>query len=222
MVLQDDFGKFLERLRGNMSLREAAKKSGLSHAYIRDLELGKNRSTNERITPSPETLKKLSSAYGYSYTDLMQKAGHLVESDISSGSRNVIELDLQNVMFIEIGRKEITYFTNDLKVIQSIASLHDFNSFLEKLDIFDFKKVDADVYVNFNQIKYYDEKAGRLYFDENGTGPFVTMSAIRQKKYQDQILRSLARNRSTSLEYTFGRGAFTGSFGVAERGTGYE
>ncbi|UJF34399.1 hypothetical protein [Paenibacillus hexagrammi] len=41
MDITNSFGKFLEQLRGKMSLRKAASKSGLSHAYIRDLELGK-------------------------------------------------------------------------------------------------------------------------------------------------------------------------------------
>lgn len=70
-------GEFLEHLRGDMSLRDAAKKSGLSHTYIRDLELGVNRKTKAPIKPSPDTLKRLSDAYGGgSYEELMKKAGY--------------------------------------------------------------------------------------------------------------------------------------------------
>lgn len=62
-----------------MSLREAASKSGLSHAYIRDLEIGVNRKTKAPINPSPETLKSLSEAYNYPYEELMERAGHITK-----------------------------------------------------------------------------------------------------------------------------------------------
>jgi transcriptional regulator with XRE-family HTH domain len=201
-----NFGKFLESLRGSISLREAAKKSGLSHAYIRDLELEKNRSTNEKITPSPDTLQKLSNAYGYPYKELMIKAGHLVEQDFLTSAAEVeIEIDLTQVYFIEIGMKEILYGNQHAKLKKSIDSLRDFSHFLDDLDEHGFKKVDADMYVNFNCIRNYDERSGSLYFDVSDKGLSVTMSALRQRKYHDLILRKLANNNQTSLEYTFGK-----------------
>lgn len=75
--MRTEFGLFLETLRGKLSLREAAEKSGLSHAYIRDLELGKNRKTKSPINPTPETIRRLAEAYNYDYEELMQKAGYL-------------------------------------------------------------------------------------------------------------------------------------------------
>lgn len=201
-----DFGKFLESLRGSMSLREAARKSGLSHAYIRDLELERNRSTNDKITPSPDTLKKLSAAYGYPYTELMIKAGHLMSDDIATpASYPNIELDLRSVYFIEIGTKEITYHLSDVNHIRSIDSLVDFSTFLDTLEEQDFKKMDTDLYVNFNQIRKYDEKRGRLYFDEAGRGVYVSISAIRQRKYHDLLLRKVAVNTNKSLEFSYDR-----------------
>ena len=106
----EGFGKFLESLRGKMSLREAANKSGLSHAYIRDLELERNRSTNEKIKPSPVTLKKLSDAYKFSYTDLMEKAGYL-EKENPDNQNTTLTLPLTDILFIEIGSTEMTYHT---------------------------------------------------------------------------------------------------------------
>jgi transcriptional regulator with XRE-family HTH domain len=201
-----DFGKFLESLRGGMSLREAAKKSGLSHAYIRDLELEKNRSTNEKITPSPDTLKKISNAYGYPYKELMIKAGHLMEKDFSASSVTTeVQIDLSHVHYVEIGMKEIIYGNLDTKVTKSIDSLRDFSQFLDKLDEHDFKKVDSDMYVNFHHIRKYDERNGKLYFDVLGVGHSITMSALRQRKYHDLILRNIAHNNQSSLEFSFGR-----------------
>jgi transcriptional regulator with XRE-family HTH domain len=207
-----EFGKFLESLRGSMSLREAAKKSGLSHAYIRDLELEKNRSTNEKITPSPDTLQKLSNAYGYLYKDLMIKAGHLVELDFSTPAAPVeIEIDLTRIYYIEIGMKEILYFDQTNKLSKNIHSLRDFSCFLDTLDEHGFKKVDADRYVNFYYIRKYDEQGGRLFFDRDGSGISVTMSAMRQRKHHHLILRQIANNNESTVEFSYGKISNSGS-----------
>src|SRR6478609_3127447 len=135
MKPSDGFGKFLEQLRGKMSLRDAAYKSGLSHAYIRDLELERNRSTNDKIKPSPDTLKKLSDAYNFSYTELMCKAGYLENQE----TQPVLpEIDLKEILFIELGAKEITYHLQDSKMARNMNSLVDFSGFLDKLDEFMF------------------------------------------------------------------------------------
>jgi transcriptional regulator with XRE-family HTH domain len=196
----DGFGKFLETLRGKMSLREAANKSGLSHAYIRDLELERNRSTNDKIKPSPVTLKKLSDAYNFSYTELMVKAGYLenTETEITP------DIQLPGVLFIEIGAKEISYHTAQDKVTRNNSSLIDFSEFLDKLEELSFKKMDTGLFVNLNQIKRYNEKEGKLYFDEQDKGKHVIISALRQKKYHELILKSVARHSGTSLTYNYG------------------
>jgi transcriptional regulator with XRE-family HTH domain len=212
-----EFGKFLESLRGSMSLREAARKSGLSHAYIRDLELERNRSTNDRITPSPDTLQKLSAAYHYPYTELMIKAGHLVNGDLAAGSSKQVDVDLQKVHFIEIGAKEITYYTANTKLSCSIDSLLDFSTFLDQLEEHLFKKMDTDLYVNFNQIRKYDERRGLLYFDEEEQGNSVTISAIRQRKFHDLMVRKVAVNTSKSLEFSFGKSSQNVSYTTTEK-----
>jgi transcriptional regulator with XRE-family HTH domain len=198
----DGFGKFLEQLRGKMSLRDAAYKSGLSHAYIRDLELERNRSTNDKIKPSPDTLKKLSDAYNFSYTELMFKAGYL---DHYESQAAFTEIDMKEVLFIEIGAREITYHLQDSKMVRNVNSLIDFSGFLDKMDELKFKKVDTDLFVNLQQLRKYLAREGKLFFDDQGQGKHVTMSALRQRKYHDLILRSIAANTGTSLEYNFGR-----------------
>jgi transcriptional regulator with XRE-family HTH domain len=77
--MSNELGHFLEELRGKISLREAAKKSGLSHTYIRDLELGKNRKTKAPIRPSADTLIQLAKAYNHSPNDILKKAGYIEE-----------------------------------------------------------------------------------------------------------------------------------------------
>ncbi|SFL25016.1 Helix-turn-helix [Paenibacillus sp. 1_12] len=216
-----NFGKFLESLRGSISLREAAKKSGLSHAYIRDLELEKNRSTNEKITPSPDTLQKLSNAYGFPYKELMIKAGHLEEHDLLPDTSSPdIEVDLSQVFYIEIGMRDIIYGDLQTRLKKSIDSLRDFSDFLDTLEEHGFKKIDSDMYVNFHCIRKYDERNGCLYFDALGEGTGVTISATRQRKYHELIVRHIANNNQTSLEFTFGKttGKEASSLPVRDKG----
>ncbi|MBD0381188.1 helix-turn-helix domain-containing protein [Paenibacillus sedimenti] len=198
----EGFGKFLEGLRGKMSLREAAHKSGLSHAYIRDLELERNRSTNEKIKPSPVTLKKLSDAYNFSYTELMEKAGYLEKEEKSESE---VEIPFQDVLYIEVSMREITYHTHMSKLNRSVNSLIDFSGFLDKLEEQGFKKMDTDLFVNLQHVQKYAEKEGKLYFDSLGIGKHVVIAAIRQKKYHELIVRSVARNTGMSLGYQFER-----------------
>ncbi|NEW07611.1 helix-turn-helix domain-containing protein [Paenibacillus sp. SYP-B3998] len=198
----EGFGKFLESLRGKMSLREAAHKSGLSHAYIRDLELERNRSTNEKIKPSPVTLKKLSDAYNYSYTELMEKAGYLEKEGMANTD---VDIPFEDILFIEVSMKEITYHTHTGRLNRNVNSLIDFSSFLDKLEDLDFKKMDTDLFVNLHHVQKYLEKEGKLYFDSLGLGKHVVMAAIRQKKYHELIIRSVARNTGMSVGYQFDR-----------------
>lgn len=66
----ESFGDLLIRLRGKMSLREAALKIGISHSYLMLLEKGR------RTKPSKETLTQISKVYDYPQTNLMLKAGY--------------------------------------------------------------------------------------------------------------------------------------------------
>ena len=69
------------RLERNLSLREAAKRSGLSHSYIDSLEKGVHPKTKAPLKPSPDSLKALASAYNYNYIDLMNAAGYVDEEE---------------------------------------------------------------------------------------------------------------------------------------------
>ncbi|MDF2925897.1 MAG: family transcriptional regulator [Paenibacillaceae bacterium] len=75
----NEFGDLLVSWRGKRSLREVSEKTGLSHTYIRDLELGYNRSTKKKLLPSEETLRKLATYYEKPYDYLYSLAyRHLV------------------------------------------------------------------------------------------------------------------------------------------------
>lgn len=92
----ETIGDFLKELRGKMSFREASEKTGLSHSYIRYLEIGKRPGSNTPIKPTPETLKSLAKAYNYSYDELMRKAGYLDKKDLITKYLEIQNADKTN------------------------------------------------------------------------------------------------------------------------------
>ena len=65
-------GSFLRKARGDAGLtqRDVERETGVSNAYLSQLESGKVRE------PSPRILHKLSEAYGVSYADLLAASGY--------------------------------------------------------------------------------------------------------------------------------------------------
>lgn len=73
--MSKELGSTLEKLRGNLPLRIASKKIGVSHTYLRNLEIG------ERDKPSIEVLKRIAEVYDHPYVDLLEKAGYIDEAE---------------------------------------------------------------------------------------------------------------------------------------------
>ncbi|HSR69237.1 MAG TPA: helix-turn-helix transcriptional regulator [Acidobacteriota bacterium] len=76
-------GAYLRHLRQakGMTLRAVEKSSGVSNAYLSQLENGK------LTNPSPPILHKLAKVYGASYQALMEKAGYLMPSRSADDKR---------------------------------------------------------------------------------------------------------------------------------------
>ena len=68
--------KYLKNLRGKMSIRHVAEKTGISNAYLSQIEGGK------RDNPHPDVLKKLAKFYEIPVIEFLKMAGYLDE-DIS-------------------------------------------------------------------------------------------------------------------------------------------
>jgi HTH-type transcriptional regulator, competence development regulator len=58
------------RITIGLTLREVERRTGISNAYLSQLENGRT------INPSPRLLGKLAEAYGYPYFELMEVAGY--------------------------------------------------------------------------------------------------------------------------------------------------
>ena len=91
---QSNFGYFLKSLRDRqrMSLRDVEKESGVSNAYIAQLEKG------DRPAPSPDILKKLARAYNVTVRELLLRAGYLDEPEVTATEEERIDAAFQYVL----------------------------------------------------------------------------------------------------------------------------
>ena len=66
----ENIGQMLKRLRGDTSLRGVQRLSGISNAYLSQIEKGGRH-------PGPKLLKRLAALYGVGVHELLRKAGYL-------------------------------------------------------------------------------------------------------------------------------------------------
>lgn len=74
-----ELGNLLKELRGKESLRDVAKRSGISHTYLSIVEKGYDLRSGSPARPSFDTLRRLAKAYNYPYEKLLRAAGYLDE-----------------------------------------------------------------------------------------------------------------------------------------------
>jgi len=91
---ESNFGHFLKSLRDrrHMSLRDVERESGVSNAYIAQLEKG------DRPAPSPDILKKLAIAYNVTVRELLLRAGYLDEPEVKATDEERVEAAFQYAM----------------------------------------------------------------------------------------------------------------------------
>jgi transcriptional regulator with XRE-family HTH domain len=89
-----NFGQFLKGLRERrrMSLRDVERESGVSNAYVAQIERG------DRPPPRPEILKKLARAYNVTVRELFMRAGYLDEPEVTATEEERIEAAFEYVL----------------------------------------------------------------------------------------------------------------------------
>jgi len=82
-----DFGAYLRHLRERqrMSLREAERESGVSNAYIAQIERG------DRRPPSADILRRLAPAYKVTVRELLERAGYLEEPEMTMSEEEMVD-----------------------------------------------------------------------------------------------------------------------------------
>jgi hypothetical protein len=112
----------------------------------------------------------------------------------------LVLLDLNDVLYINIEKRNIVYHTLDKKYyhLSTLSDLYD--------HFFDngFDLLDKTNLVNLNKIKKLDSKQGKVYFEENPTenSKYATVAFIKQKLYHNMLVRAIANNTNTSIEYS--------------------
>ncbi|MCX7749091.1 MAG: helix-turn-helix domain-containing protein [Clostridia bacterium] len=100
------------RINKNWSIREAAKKMGISYSYLSILEKGVDPRTGKDSNPKPDTLRIISKAYDYPYEDLMKAAGYI--NDEGNSDRNFdLTVFISNTNLI-MGKMTIETFVADI------------------------------------------------------------------------------------------------------------
>ena len=89
------FGDYMRKLRQRkgVSLKKVEAATGISNAYISQLENGKRR----RI-PHPDKLKVLANYYNVSVQQLLEKAGYVEDKDIELTEEQKIEKTFQHAI----------------------------------------------------------------------------------------------------------------------------
>lgn len=120
----------LKSIRGKDSLREASKKTGLSHAYINILEKGFDPRSGSPINPSVDTLKAYVQGYNYPFDELMKVAGYTEGNETQTKRENAeklleyLELELTN----EEIKEQMTFKVDNLTL--SDEEVDEFISFI--------------------------------------------------------------------------------------------
>ncbi|MCX7843305.1 MAG: helix-turn-helix domain-containing protein [Clostridia bacterium] len=75
----NNLGQLFRQIRRSKkwSVREAAKRLGISYSYLSILEKGTDPRTGRDSKPQPDTLRLISKVYDYPYEDLMKASGYL-------------------------------------------------------------------------------------------------------------------------------------------------
>jgi transcriptional regulator with XRE-family HTH domain len=72
------------RISKNWSIREAAKRMGISYSYLSILEKGIDPRTGKNSNPKPDTLRIISKTYEYPYEELLKEAGYLHNDTVAN------------------------------------------------------------------------------------------------------------------------------------------
>ena len=82
----EDIGQVLKRLRGDTSLRGVQRLTGISNAYLSQIEKGVRH-------PGPRLLKRLAALYDVGLQELLKKAGYLEREGEESAADEATEVE---------------------------------------------------------------------------------------------------------------------------------
>lgn len=187
---QKEFGQYLRQIRklAGLSIRQLEEKSGVSNAYLSQIETGK------RGIPSSDVIKKIHGPLGVSFEDLLEKAGHItseVRSTVLPGSPVILDTNVLEEMIsnaVDVFKGSITE-NNKLKneyrdfLIEGLKStfpntpIQDLETFLNNPDFINlmFDNLTLDEKISFLNIIIQD-------YLERGIDPSVLLNGNKEKE----------------------------------------
>lgn len=114
MSSEKEFGEYIKALRKEkkLSLRELGKQSGISNAYISQIENG------IKGVPSISVLKSMHKALGVSYSEMMEQAGYAVFFD---GEEKIKKLEEE----LDLAKKKIKELEGDLSLVYHLVKKYE-------------------------------------------------------------------------------------------------
>ncbi len=105
--MTNKLGEFIRQKRGNESLRDLAKRCGVSHTLIDTLEKGYDPRTRKPARPTVDSLKKIAIGLGVNVLDILILVADEEYSDLSSTNITQApnELSPQDLEILELARK---------------------------------------------------------------------------------------------------------------------
>lgn len=95
-------GEYIKNYRGDISLREFAKKCNISHTHLDSIEKGYDPRTGKPVSVTVETLKKIAKAMNMTINDLLIESGDVQLKDLQ------LDKALSSNQFDEKNKKYIT------------------------------------------------------------------------------------------------------------------
>jgi SOS-response transcriptional repressor LexA len=150
------FGEKLRELRQTkgFKIRELENLSGVSNAYLSQLENGK------RGKPSPEIIKKLAPHLGVTYTELMRMAGYITE-DLNDEALELLKLEDIEEVFNYTFEQFFNGISNDGEVLKEFRE-----SFISHVNDLDGNTSEFFSEENMKKRSFWEELFNNLTFQE--------------------------------------------------------
>lgn len=133
MSNNNGLGEYLlnERKKRNMSLREFADLIGISHTYLKKLETGINPGTGKPVSPTIEMLSDISKSLHVSLEYLLEMAGYLKTSNLSSEYQSfttpqeALNFILKQEMIADYGGYDLDTMSDDeiMEMAEDVADM---------------------------------------------------------------------------------------------------
>ncbi|WP_060628982.1 helix-turn-helix domain-containing protein [Paenibacillus peoriae] len=183
-------GAYLEKLRLSYgySLHAAARKCGLSHGYIRDVEKGINRNNSGSLIPKPNTLKKFALAYNADFNVLMHLAGYSHEE--VKDDFEFLEIRLDQILYIRVNCDNEIEYHLESEQHEEKRNLYDYLLLETKLEKLDFLRIESGLLINLRQIKELSFPERKIHFEST----YLPLTWLQFTKHNKTIRRAIDRN----------------------------